>query len=385
MKIISSLFCFFLIFSGINACNLEHQEIFSLKKNGEILNRKDITRFFKFSNPTFNNQFIVTDPLVLQDAARSALLYFKSKKKSNEKLLNPKIFSSKIANFDYVKKTLEFIIWSIEKDKQKKSSFRILDTKFLEKNFKFIRWFGDVNNAQKNKVKIPENLDNGKIPNGKIRLTNYAVFVLNGRSKRSKNFPCALYAIRNKEFESKDRFKYTKQDIFNRALHNRKNKNRVKPLVWLKKDDLETAMMQGTTYVRMPDNKKRLFCVDKNNGFAYDKKISNPSEQKRYWYFKEISKKQFFEKNGFHLKHKEVIFAGDVHNIGLGKLIAIKYQNPVSKKNEMRIGILADTGGAFKNNLYQLDFFGGVDSKYKFKKRLQSIPNTVEAYILVKK
>jgi len=140
--------------------------------------------------------------------------------------------------------------------------------------------------------------------------------------------------------------------------------------------------MQGSILVKMPDNNYRLFNVDKNNGYVYDKKIKDPKDQKRYWYFREIKDRKkenvFLDKGG-------AIFAGDIYNIGLGKIIAIMYQNPSTKKEEIRVGVLADAGGAFTNNLYQLDLFAGVfRSKSKFNQWLSNLPNAVEAYILVK-
>ena len=386
MKIKNYLICLILISPTIKAYHLESQEIFSLKTKGETQNRSDVIDFFHPCKISLNNQSVITDPAVLLDAAKSAFRYFKSQNKINKKIINPRLFSQKIMSPYQVKNTLEFIISSIEQDIKKKTSPRILNSTFLEKNFKFIKWSGDYKSAQKNNVKIPENVDNGKIPKGKIRLTNYAAFVLNGNNNKTNKFPCALYSIKSKDFESKGRFRYTKQDVFDGALHNKKNKNQVTPLVWLNKNDLETAIMQGTTYVKMPNGKKRLFVVDKNNGFSYDKKIKNSIEQKRYWYFKEINNPNYYKKKGVHINHGGVVFAGDIYNVGLGKIIAIKYQNPISKKDEIRLGILADSGSALTNNLYQLDLFAGIfDTQNEFKKWLKQIPNTVEAYILVKK
>ena len=99
----------------------------------------------------------------------------------------------------------------------------------------------------------------------------------------------------------------------------------------------------------------------------------------------EIQDKNFSKTNGVLLNHSGAVFAGDIYNIGLGKIIAIKYKNPLSKCDEVRLGVLADSGGALTNNLYQLDLFMGVfDNKDKFKSRIRNMPNSVEAYILVK-
>jgi len=127
------------------------------------------------------------------------------------------------------------------------------------------------------------------------------------------------------------------------------------------------------------------FNVDKNNGFSYDKKIKDAKDQKRYWYFREISKKDIKTKKGIHINHGGCIFAGDLYNIGLGKIIALRYQNPLTKKDEIRLGVLADSGGALTNNLYQLDLFAGIfKNRIQFHDWIKQLPNAVEAYILIK-
>ena len=81
-----------------------------------------------------------------------------------------------------------------------------------------------------------------------------------------------------------------------------------------------------------------------------------------------------------------VVLAGDVYNIGIGKLILLQYQNLKTRKQELRLGILADTGAAFKNNLYQLDsFVGMVSSDEQLHHQTNHMLDTVNAYILYKK
>ena len=67
-------------------------------------------------------------------------------------------------------------------------------------------------------------------------------------------------------------------------------------------------------------------------------------------------------------------------NIGLGKLVVI------SSADGMRMGAIADTGGAFLPNLHQLDFLAGTfDGKPAFDKAVRSLPEYATAYFLVKK
>ncbi|MBD3231816.1 hypothetical protein GF322_04105 [Candidatus Dependentiae bacterium] len=369
------------IFNALVSYHLEKKEISSHLLNG-FYNRPDIVNFFNEQKTHLHKEIVVIDPLVLQAAAKTALGYFKSKNKNNIKLVKPRFFEQKLNSND-VRKTLEYIVTLIEQDKKRGTNFRILNPKFLEKNFKFIKWSEDNLSAYKNKVKIPEDLNYGKIPKGQIRLTNYAVFVVEGSNCKTSKCNCPIYSIINKDFENKDRFKFTKQNILAGVLEKPEYCNKVKPLVWISRNDLESALMQGGIYVKMPNGKKRYFNVYMNNGFVYDKKIKDIKKQKRYWYFKEIKN---LKDSGSYLNFGGVLFAGDIFNLGLGKIIAIKYKNRKNQKDEIRLGVLLDSGSALTNNLYQLDLFAGVfDNKKKFKDWLWGIPNTVEAYILVKK
>ncbi|MCK4499306.1 hypothetical protein KAU11_02325, partial [Candidatus Babeliales bacterium] len=107
------------------------------------------------------------------------------------------------------------------------------------------------------------------------------------------------------------------------------------------------------------------------------------------WFFREFMEGR--SRNRYNrvmriVDHPWTVFAGDVKQLGIGKLIAIKYSNPMNRNDEIRLGVLSDTGQAFQKNLYQLDLFGGVyDSKQQFKKQLRTLPNTSYAYFLVKK
>lgn len=373
-----------ILFSQLSSFHLDNNEIFSLKKNGENLKRPDVSVFFDNVQPAFTKEAVVTDPIKLQNAAKLALMYFRKNKQKNPHIVKPEPFNSKVLSGNDVEKTLNFIIWSIENDKKRKRPYRILDTNFLNKNFKFIKWSGDTKSAHANNVKIPENiLSNGSLKRGNIRLTKYAIFGADGSYKKTNKYNCPLYKIVSKNFEKKDRFKYTKQDVIKGVLDQKINRGRVKPMVWLTRDGLEDAIMQGSILVNMPNGKKRLFNVDKNNGIAYDKKIKEPKLQKRYWYFKEIDNKSLRQNNI--LNQGCTVFAGDIYNIGLGKIIALRYQNLVSKKDEIRLGVLNDVGGAFANNLYQLDLFAGVfKNRDSFNDLIKTIPNSVEAYLLVK-
>ena len=178
-----------------------------------------------------------------------------------------------------------------------------------------------------------------------------------GSYKKTKQYCCALYQILDDHICKK----YSKQQILSGILNQPSNKGKVRPIVWLSRSDFEDSLMQGTVIVKMPDGKERVFMANQSNGIDYDKNNKDPWQQKRYWYFKEDkSSKWSVEQFKKRLSNRQnVVFAGDIFNIGLGKIIALKHINPFTQKHEIRLGVVADTGGAFVKNLYQLDFFAG--------------------------
>ena len=218
------------------------------------------------------------------------------------------------------------------------------------------------------------------------------IFKIPGSHERQGKFQCALYATPSDEegLKSKDiarkkkkliRFKYTKQDILDGVLD---DNDLVEPLVWVAREGLEDALLQGSAVVVMPDGTERLFNVHKNNDIVYDHSLQ-PKDQKRYWYFFEKTKggKKFDDKVEC---VPEVTCAGNLRDLGLGKIIALKYKNPQTNSDEVRFTALSDTGGAFRDNLHQLDFFSGCfESRESFNKYLRSLPSYADAYIMLKK
>jgi hypothetical protein len=110
------------------------------------------------------------------------------------------------------------------------------------------------------------------------------------------------------------------------------------------------------------------------------------SAQKRYWYFKQVDAIKGY---GYNIGAKisirpGVTFAGDVLNIGLGRVIVIEH-NQAGRKY-LQMGVIADTGGAFLPNLAQLDFLAGIfRSGADFDRYTQKLPSYANAYILIKR
>jgi hypothetical protein len=262
---------------------------------------------------------------------------------------------------------------------------------FIKEHFQFIRWYPDVDQAKKlatNKPLIAH------LPQNKILMTKYYVHKANVTAKRTPAHPQALYAIpkdeQNLTLEQADkkreltRFHYGKQAILKGALNNKK----VPVLAYLSREDLEAALLQGTLIADFNDkgHQAKTFNVHRCNYVAYDKN-KNPYYQERYWYFKEVTGIKGYGKDADHkiTVNSQVTFAADLEQLGLGKLLMVQYPDS-SGKLVTRAGILADTGGAFTKNLYQVDFLtGSYAGKDAFYQANRHLPDYVTAYFMVLK
>ncbi|KTD76644.1 hypothetical protein Lwal_2366 [Legionella waltersii] len=280
-----------------------------------------------------------------------------------------------------VKKTLVFVC---------NNQSKLNDPQFIKQHFEFIRWYPDTSKAKK--------LSKGKpllqhLPTDKVLMTKYFVHLAKASTKPSSLRPYALYALpadeANLSLEAANaipnltRFKYGKHAILKGAL----NHKPVKALAYLTRDDLETTLLQGTVVADFgPPIGKKIFNVHRNNNIAYDRS-KGPYEQERYWYFKEVDGIKGYGKDAEHkiTVYPEVTFAGDLNEFGLGRLLFIQYKNNTGQ-TQSKMGILADTGGAFDFNLYQIDYLAGSFSgKEGLYKATRSLPDYVEAYFMLVK
>jgi hypothetical protein len=336
--------------------------------------------FLETSTRLLEKDKLITSFSALSAAAKLALSYFNSKSSKDSSLTKSELLEEKILPSKNAKKTLEFLA-----DADKYAKNNKLNISFLRDHFCLIKWQGDKKGAERNNLFVPKWPDGGSLSNGKIKLTNYAIFKANGNRIKTKNFPCAIYCMKGGYFESCLKNNLTKRDILKGLLERTPFSSYVEALAWVSRDDLEKALINGTLIVCMPDGVERIFNVYKSNNFEYDRKVADQKNQKKYWYFNEL--KKFNGKN--HLKlasHGGVALAGDIKKLGLGKVILLRYRNPITRDREIRIGVLLDSGSAFDDNLYQLDLFAGIfgDQKH-FKSFIKELPNTVEAYLLKKK
>ncbi|MFN6571788.1 hypothetical protein [Dendronalium sp. ChiSLP03b] len=268
-------------------------------------------------------------------------------------------------------RTLDFMIVTLQEDIANQRTTRLQDPNFINSNFKVIKWSAYNPSNQKQ---------------DRLRITKYAVFTHPGSHKKTSTFNTPIYSL--KETASNDKFytRYTKQDVLSGIYEpGGKEFGKVQPLAYLTRDGLEEALMEGTVLINFTDGSQAFFNVDRNNGMSYVRGLK-ATAQKRYWYFKQVDAIKGY---GYKIDAKisikpGVTFAGDVLNIGLGKVIVIEHTQ--SGRKRLQMGVIADTGGAFLPNLYQLDFLAGIfQNKKDFQQHIRHLPEYATAYVLVKK
>lgn len=281
-----------------------------------------------------------------------------------------------------VKATLQFVC---------QHQNQINDPAFVKKHFDFFRWYPDLQQAKNYQLNKPLLMH---LPNNKILMTKYYVHLANAATKPSSTHLYALHGLPHDEdhlsFEEAEstkgllRYEYGKQAILKGALSNQ----HVPVLAYLNRDDLEAALLQGTLIAKFQGSHPsvKTFNVHRNNHMAYDK-LKSPYQQERYWYFKQVQGIKGYGKDADHkiTVNTEVTFAADLEQFGLGKMLLVQY--PDSKGQTItRAGIFADTGGAFQNNQYQVDFLSGsYPGRSAFAKATRHLPDYVQAYFMVLK
>ncbi|WP_371187922.1 MltA domain-containing protein [Thalassotalea maritima] len=294
-----------------------------------------------------------------------------------------------------VKDTLTFICQVYRQDVRANRQSRLHDSEFLKQHFDFYRWYPDKQRATEIALRSDNEVKTrllNDIPDDKLFITKYYSKRLTASNHKTEHFNQALYALPyDEQGMSKQqaeqhkhrltRFKYTRKQIIDGVLE---RKNLAKPLVWLSEESLHDVLLQGTGVLEV-DGKVRYFNVHRNNGIAYDY-AKGKYGQDRYWYFAEVPSVMG---HGYKIEAKTPVrahatFAGNVKQLGLGKLIMINY--PYQQQSTSQMAILADTGGAFDDNLFQLDLL--VDSYFGWKDYYEAnkhLPSYASAWIMLKK
>ncbi len=297
--------------------------------------------------------------------------YFQDYAQEDPDIMSAGILASQGVTVADVLKTLDFMISVLQEDIAKNRATRLQDPNFINNNFRVIKW----------------SAYNPETPNQKrLRLTKYAVFTHPGSRQKTSAYNIPIYSLKDNLANDKFYTKYTKQDVLSGIYEpNGKEFGKVEPLAYLTRQGLEEALMEGTILINFTDGTQAFFNVDRNNGMSYIRGLK-ATAQKRYWYFKQVDAIKGY---GYKIDAKisikpGVTFAGDVLNIGLGKLIVLEHNQ--GGRKQLRMGIIADTGGAFLPNLHQLDFLAGIfQDKRDFGQYIQQLPEYANAYVLVKK
>jgi len=261
-----------------------------------------------------------------------------------------------------IESTLAFICQVVHEDQQAGRSSRLTDPDFIQKAFELVHWAPDRARAASLSTGKPL-LEN--IPEDKLLLTKYYVRQAEGSDIKTTDKPHALYGLPYDEADlpldeadnlpGLTRARLGKQAVLAGALD--VEPALAPPLIWLSRADLEGALLQGTAVLEQ-DGQRRYFNVHRNNGIAYDR-TRKPEEQERYWYFKEVPGVLGYGRDAdYKIPVKpRVTVAGDIFQLGLGRLILL--ETTEAGQTTYRLTVMADTGGAFADNLYQLDWLSG--------------------------
>ncbi len=297
--------------------------------------------------------------------------YFQDYSTADPDISRTGILASQGVSIEDILKTLDFMIAVLKEDIANNRATRLQSPTFINTHFRVIKWsaYNPKNSQQK-----------------QLRITKYAVFIHPGSQKKTSTFNIPLYSLKNNDLQDKFYTKYTKQDVLSGIYEpGGKEFGNAEPIAYLTRNGLEEALMEGTILVNFTDGTQGYFNVDRNNEMPYIRGLK-ATEQKRYWYFRKVDAIKGY---GYKIDAKisikpGVTFAGDVLNIGLGKIIVI--EQTIGGHKHLQMGVIADTGGAFLPNLYQLDFLAGIfKNQQDFGQHIKELPDYATAYILVKK
>jgi len=315
---------------------------------------------------------IRTAPSKLLRVLRNTRAYFANYGNSDAVVQRDGILAAQGVTLTDILNTLDFMIATLTEDISQKRPMRLQNSEFINQHFRVIAW----------RPYNPRNANQTQM----LRLTKYAVFTHPGSRQRTATYNVGLYALPDEPGDDRFYLKYTKQDVIAGIYEpGGKEYGRVQPIAYLTRSAFEDALMQGTILIQFPDGSASYFNVDRNNNIPFVKGVE-PYQQKRYWYFREVSAIKGY---GSRIDNKidiepEVTFAGDVYNIGLGRVVMLEDQ--AGGGHKLRLGVIADTGGAFIPNLYQLDYLAGVfPHRQAFQKYIYQLPEYTRAYILIKK
>jgi hypothetical protein len=298
--------------------------------NYGVINEKQETQFTVNSKQALGNATLPQSKISFQPQAMLTVMQNTRTYLNNNATQDPVIsqgglLATQGITVSDTMRTLDFAITTLQADIQAGRSSRLQDAKFIQQNFRVVKW-----RAQNPKQPQQE----------QIRITKYAVFTHPGSRTKTATYNTALYSLKDATGKAAA---FTKQEVL-AGIYEPGGKafGAVEPIAYLTREGLEEALMEGTILIKFTDGTQGYFNVDRSNEIPYVKDLDR-KQQKRYWYFKPVNRIKGY---GYTMSEKievepGVTFAGDVLNIGLGKLVVI------GSGARQQMGVIADTGGAF--------------------------------------
>lgn len=322
-----------------------------------------------------------TDPTGLASVARATSEYLAKRAVDDRGTVHAGMLGELGVTLEDVQATLDFVARVAAEDAGVPTQ-RLQDPLFIAEHFQYFEW-------------TPTHAGTKAHPEA-LRLTKYLVPQVEGRASSKGEFDTPLYGVPFDEAlldeaqadahkQTLDRYRYTRKAVLGGVYATGIAAGRAPALVWLRRAEALDAMMQGTIEVALPGGQRQLYNVARNNGLPYVQGAP-PEAQERYWYFRAVD-----DVLGWGVRANDKValapgaaVAGDLWNLGLGKLMALTYAGPSGA--EVRLVVLADTGGAFHPNLQQLDWFtGAYPSHAAMYDANAAVPDYVRAGILVLK
>lgn len=231
-------------------------------------------------------------------------------------------------------------------------------------DFQAWRWTPDAEAASAAGVRDPS----------RIRQTRYLVYRSPGSRVRTERFDTALYAA------PADPKALDRPAIYAGAYEpGGSHAGQARPLVWMRRQDVDRALMQGTVAVQLESGEEALFNVHVHNDRPYQRGLSDPGLQPRYWYFREVDGVLGYGDADKIRLAPDVAVAGDVFGLGVGTVLLLVDGGVGS------VVVLADTGGAFQPNFFQLDRYTGLHTDHAaFERATAAVPRYVDAWVLVR-
>jgi hypothetical protein len=330
---------------------------------------------FAETEPVWSDRLVATPPLDLGMVARATAAELRRQEAEGTPYASAGVFAELGLSLRDVLDTLDLVARVSIEDR---GSYRrrLADPEWLRATFRAYRWSADRDAAKARGVRVEDE---------RIRLSQYVVYSVTGSPEWTVIHDTPLYALPHDERnggEPGDRLRYTRPEVYAGVyLAGGAAEGRAEPLVWLTRADANEALLQGTVEVTLPGGVVKRFNVHENNGRPYDSAVKDPNQQERFWYFRPVD--GILGVEDIPLRPGATV-AGDVWNLGLGKLVALEWPTP--RGPELRLAILADTGGAFEPNLFQLDWLaGGFTSRAAWEKASAEDPTHVHASILVRR